>query len=123
MDGYYPDLVEALDPASPGAACAGRGLGGGVASVARGRFGPGSGYCGTSFGAVQCADSYLASLPANLSVIHFNWGLHDICPSIYADVSFAEYEKNLEAVYFKFKRRLAPGGTLVFATTTPVPPS
>jgi len=53
-------------------------------------------------------------------VIHFNWGLHDICPKMYVAVSPAEYEANMEAIYEQLQRLLGPNGTLIWATTTPV---
>ena len=56
-------------------------------------------------------------------MIHFNWGLHDICASMYSPVTMAEYEANMEKIYEVLKGALAPNGTLVWSTTTPVPPS
>ena len=38
-------------------------------------------------------------------------------------MSFDEYEANMEAMYRKLKGALAPTGTMIFGTTTPVPPS
>ena len=38
-------------------------------------------------------------------------------------MSFDEYEANMEAMYRKLKGALAPNGTMIFGTTTPVPPS
>ena len=37
----------------------------------------GGGICGTSYGVVACADFWLGE--QLYDVIHFNWGLHDIC--------------------------------------------
>ena len=54
-----------------------------LAKTVHGRFGAGDGYCGSSYGVLQCVDRQLARLRANFSVIHWNWGLHDICPGIY----------------------------------------
>ena len=56
-------------------------------------------------------------------VIHFNWGLHDIDAGMYANVSLDEYAENMEVLYGKLKAALIPGGKLIWATTTPVPPS
>lgn len=39
----------------------------------------GSGFCGSSFGVVDCASYWLGEqLQYRWDVIHFNWGLHDI---------------------------------------------
>ena len=65
-------------------------------------------------------------------VIHFNWGLHDLCyrhPDSKVQgnrdkvngtiaVPLAEYEKNLEALVLELKQT---GATLVWASTTVVP--
>ncbi|QDT40149.1 hypothetical protein Pan241w_02020 [Gimesia alba] len=65
-------------------------------------------------------------------VIHFNWGLHDLCyrhPDSKVQghrdkvngtiaVPLKEYEKNLEALVQQLEKT---GATLVWATTTPVP--
>ena len=86
MEGYFPGVEGLLGGRGGTAACeAAEGVTerGVLAEAVMARFGSGSGYCGTSFGVLQCVDPYLASLPANVSVIHFNWGLHDICEDIY----------------------------------------
>lgn len=64
--------------------------------------GYGRGICGTSFGVVACLPQWLgtntvAATPLHAltrhqgqggwDVIHFNWGLHDICASMYAPVT------------------------------------
>jgi hypothetical protein len=68
----------------------------------------------------------------NWQVIHFNWGLHDLCyrnPELKTpgqrdkvkgtlSVPLPEYEKNLEALVERLKRT---GAKLIFATTTVVP--
>merc|ERR1712176_286965 len=56
-------------------------------------------------------------------VIHFNWGLHDIDPKMYIPVTSQQYAANMEAIYQQLKRLLNPNGTLIWTTTTPVPPS
>lgn len=67
------------------------------------------------------------------SVIHFNWGLWDLCYRVWdpngnshhdkvhgvQDVPIAQYPKNLEALVQILKRT---GATLIWATTTVVPP-
>ena len=60
-----------------------------------------------------------------------NWGLHDVCPLVkpqlaqagsgYAAVTEAQYVANLEALYQQLKRAVAPKGTLIWCSTTPVP--
>jgi len=61
-------------------------------------------------------------------VIHFNWGLHDLTVLLGQGglkndgshlVPLDEYQKNLEELVGKLKQT---GATLVWATTTPVPP-
>jgi hypothetical protein len=56
-------------------------------------------------------------------VIHYNWGLHDICAKMYAPVTPEQYSTNMEIMYQKMKAHLKPAGTLIWSTTTPVPPS
>jgi lysophospholipase L1-like esterase len=65
-------------------------------------------------------------------VIHFNWGLHDLCyrhpdsktqghrDKVNGTISvpLAQYEKNLEALVEQLEKT---GATLIWATTTPVP--
>jgi lysophospholipase L1-like esterase len=67
-------------------------------------------------------------------VIHFNWGLHDLCyrhpnskeqgnrDKVNGTISVPvdEYEKNLEALVQRLEKT---GATLIFATTTKVPES
>ena len=124
--GYFPDVAGIVDGRAPAAACYDAGHTGGQSSIAGvilGRFGSGDGWCGTSHGVLQCVDGYLNQLNANLSVIHFNWGLHDIDPHIYrTHISHSQYYANMEKLYLTFKRA-APAATVVFQTTTPVPPS
>ena len=54
-------------------------------------------------------------------VIHFNWGLHDLIinPDGRRAVSLAQYENNLQQIVLRLKLTKA---TLIWATTTPVPP-
>lgn len=71
----------------------------------------------------------------NWDVIHFNWGLHDLCYRNYHDkaaqsqafrdkvdgkisVPIEEYEKNLDTLVTQLK---ATGATLIWASTTVVP--
>lgn len=79
------------------------------------------GYCGTSYGLLACIDPYLAA--GNYSVAHVNWGLHDISKEIYARVPRGQYSRNMERLYKKLRQSLPRNATIVFATTTPVPPS
>ena len=41
---------------------------------------------------------------------------------MYAPIEPALYLSNMESIYQQLKGALAPNGTLVWATTTPVPP-
>jgi acyl-CoA thioesterase-1 len=83
---------------------------------------------GTTFSLTQI-DSWLES--RKWSVIHFNWGLHDLKhvtepgssknsreATDPCQASVEEYSRNLEALVTKLK---ATGARLIFATTTPVP--
>ena len=94
----------------------------GQANVFRapGNSGPSS--CG-----VECVDEWIAEHPGNWSVIHFNFGLHDIklAPSCKDDpyvgghqVTPDQYEANLRSVVSRLKMT---GARLIFATTTSVP--
>ena len=38
-------------------------------------------------------------------------------------MTFDEYEANMDLMYRKLRHNLSPNGTMIFATTTPVPPS
>ena len=84
---------------------------------------------GTTFSLTQI-DSWLAG--RKWSVIHFNWGLHDLKHVTEAgtgtksrqatdpyQATVEEYSRNLETLVGKLK---ATGAQLIFATTTPVPP-
>jgi hypothetical protein len=85
-----------------------------------------SGYCGTSIGVAACAAPWLRGVvggAGGFDVIHFNWGLHDIAPSMYYPIEPSLYAANMEAIYQHLRKALAPNGTLVWTTTTPVPPS
>jgi hypothetical protein len=87
--------------------------------------------CGPTIRGVQSIDQWLATGKpgAKWDVIHFNFGLHDLkyiddagknatADKGHAQVSEADYEKNLTAIVAKMK---ATGAKLIFATTTPVP--
>ena len=113
--------------------------GGGVIGNAAVQSGPGYGknYCGTSFGLLECVTQWATAsatsptaaaaaapvAPGKWDVIHFNWGLHDICPKMYVAVALEQYVANMEDVYVQLKNMLAADGTIIWATTTPVPPS
>jgi hypothetical protein len=79
------------------------------------------GYCGTSFGVTACGAPWLGD--TKWDVIHWNWGLHDIAPTMYYNVSAQAYVDNMESIYQQLQAALAPTGTLIWTTTTPVPPS
>ena len=83
--------------------------------------------CGSSFGNAACVDTWMARSLADgnhgFDVIHFNWGLHDICAKMYAPVTPDQYIENMETTYLRMKKYLAPNGTAIWSTTTPVPPS
>lgn len=78
------------------------------------------GYCGTSYGIIQCLDWWLDN--TKWDIIHFNWGLHDISSKIYSiDLSHQEYTDNLIEIYESFRKVLNKNGSIIWATTTPVP--
>ena len=61
----------------------------------------------------------------HMPVITMNFGIHDCCPG--GDgrkpgitVSLAEYIKNLAIIYETASAALAPGGKILWVTTTPV---
>jgi len=86
--------------------------------------------CGNTQAGLANLDKWIAGGPWD--VIHFNWGLHDLCyrnpeskEQGHRDklkgtlsVPLPEYEKNLETLVERLK---ASGATLIFATTTVVP--
>ena len=120
--GYLTNVRAMLGPSASAV------TGGGAIGNAAVGAGPGYGknYCGTSFGLLECVTQWADSGAARgkgWDVIHFNFGLHDIAPKMYIAVSPEQYAANMEKVYMQLKRLLAPNGTLIWATTTPVPPS
>lgn len=86
--------------------------------------------CGNTQAGLANLDKWIEGGPWD--VIHFNWGLHDLCyrnpeskEQGHRDkvkgtlsVPLPEYEKNLETLVERLK---ATGATLIFATTTVVP--
>lgn len=86
--------------------------------------------CGNTQAGLTNLDKWIAGGPWD--VIHFNWGLRDLCyrnpeskEQGHRDkvkgtlsVPLPEYEKNLETLVERLK---ATGATLIFATTTAVP--
>jgi lysophospholipase L1-like esterase len=63
-------------------------------------------------------DAWLAEAGGDWDIIHFNWGLWDL-RSQGTHVPLAEYTANMEKLVARLKKTKA---TLIFATTTPVPP-
>ena len=117
--GYLTNVQDMLGPSSSTT------RGGGLLGNAFVQTGPsyGKNYCGTSFGVIDCAKSWADGNYTGWDVIHFNWGLHDICPKMYVPVTAEEYVENMEKIYDQLKRLLHPNGTIIWTTTTPVPPS
>ena len=72
----------------------------------------------TDFG-VKNIDSWLGS--TKWDVIYFNWGLHDLVvkPGGQYEVPLERYRANLQTLAARLKRT---GATLIWASTTPVPP-
>jgi acyl-CoA thioesterase-1 len=89
--------------------------------------------CGPTTRGVEQIEQWLATdnSGGKWDVIHFNFGLHDVrhfddqakatdADKGHRQVSEAEYEKNLELLVTRMKQT---GAKLIFALTTPVPPS
>tara|TARA_R110002167_G_scaffold63117_3_gene178144 strand:- start:5758 stop:6486 length:729 start_codon:yes stop_codon:yes gene_type:complete len=86
--------------------------------------------CGDTKRGLQNLERWLGK--TDWDVIHFNWGLHDLCyrhpdsktqghrDKVNGTISvpLAQYEKNLEALVKQLEKT---GATLIWATTTPVP--
>lgn len=86
--------------------------------------------CGDTRAGLTNIDQWLGD--GKWQVIHFNWGLHDLCyrnpeskEQGHRDkvkgtlsVTLPDYEKNLETLVLRLKQT---GATLIFATTTVVP--
>lgn len=107
--GYTPPVIELLK---------------GVANVQR----PGN--CGNTTSGLKKIDGWLGD--TEWDVIHFNFGLHDLCyrhpdsreqghrDKVNGKVSvpLGKYKKNLEALVVRLEQT---GATLIWASTTPVP--
>ncbi|KAH8052338.1 DUF2263-containing protein [Aureococcus anophagefferens] len=121
LKGYY-DIVAGM--LNPGDQCLEKGVAkrGVLAKTVYGRFGSGNGYCGTSYGVNQCLDRYFATTTNNFSVAGQPTN-QSVGENIYAPMTFDEYEANMDLMYRKLRNSLSPNGTMIFATTTPVPPS
>lgn len=78
------------------------------------------GPCGSSIGAEVCMDAWLGQ-DTVWDVISFNWGLQDICPVMYGNVTVDEYVMNVKKMYIKAFGRLADKGRIIWFSTTPVP--
>ena len=118
--GYLTNVQSILGPSASTT------RGGGPVGNAFVQSGPsyGKNFCGTSFGLLDCTKGWADNHNnTGWDVIHFNWGLHDICPKMYVPVTAEQYAENMEAIFLQLKRLLAPNGTLIWTTTTPVPPS
>ena len=128
-ESYFPHLEDLLDGEQSSDACRlserveHRGV---LARPTLARLGNASDICGTSAGILAggCVAALVSTLPANASVIYFSWGLDDVCASCFGHrPSLDDYKNNLEAIYATLRTVLAPNGSMIFATTTPAPPS
>jgi lysophospholipase L1-like esterase len=86
--------------------------------------------CGSTVAGLEKLDAWLAG--GTWKIIHFNWGLHDLCyrnpgskvqgnrDKVNGTISVPveRYEKNLETLVERLKKT---GAKLIFATTTLVP--
>ncbi|HCD00281.1 MAG TPA: hypothetical protein DER64_07100, partial [Planctomycetaceae bacterium] len=87
--------------------------------------------CGPTTRGISQLDKWLGS--GTWDVIHFNWGLHDLkylgtdgksladpkSPGSRQQVPIQQYEKNLRQLVVRLKKT---GATLIWRSTTPVPP-
>ena len=74
--------------------------------------------CGNTVKGLQYLSQWLGD--GQWDVIHFNWGLHDLTSiDDKPEVTINEYEKNLRELVARLKKTRA---TLVWCSTTPVPP-
>ena len=48
--------------------------------------------------------------------------MHSIKEPAFGNITDKVYVQQTEELYFRLKTSLAPGGTMIWATTTPVPP-
>jgi acyl-CoA thioesterase-1 len=74
--------------------------------------------CGNTSKGLQYLSQWLGD--GHWDVIHFNWGLHDLTSiDDKPEVPINEYEKNLRELVTRLKKT---GATLIWCSTTPVPP-
>ncbi len=75
--------------------------------------------CGNTTKGLTGLDQWVGEGPWN--VIHFNFGLHDVTSvDGKPEVTFDQYEKNLRDLVARLKKT---GATLLWCSTTPVPPA
>jgi len=85
--------------------------------------GTGSNQAGPTTNGAQCIHTWLGE--GKWDVITINFGIHDCCPGGDGrppgqNVPKAEYIKNLNTIFEAASGSLAPGGKIVWVTTTPV---
>jgi len=75
--------------------------------------------CGPTIRGLESLDAWLGT--GHWDVIHFNFGLHDLkfMDDGKQQVPLADYEKNLRELVARLKKT---GATLIWCSTTPVPP-
>ncbi|MEY2598415.1 MAG: hypothetical protein RLZZ142_674 [Verrucomicrobiota bacterium] len=129
-DPALPNVLILGDSISIGYTLGVRGALAGKANVYRPMAGKGPANCEGTTAGVAHLDRWLGS--QKWSVIHFNWGLHDLKhvqtpgiskasenPADPPQATVEQYAQNLAQLVAKLK---ATGAKLVFATTTPVAP-
>ena len=84
----------------------------------------GSNQAGPTTNGAACVKTWVGA--EKWDVVTMNFGIHDCCPGgdgrpAGADVPLADYIKNLGIIYETASQALAPGGKIVWVTTTPVP--
>ena len=78
----------------------------------------GSNQAGPTTNGVSCIKSWLGD--SKWDVITINFGIHDCCGPT-ENVTKAQYVQNLGVIYNAAHTALAPGGTILWVSTTPVP--
>ena len=79
----------------------------------------GSNQAGPTTNGVNCIKSWVGK-DYKWDVITMNFGIHDCCPPK-ANVAQTWYVKNLGVIYEAARAALAPGGKILWVSTTPVP--
>eukprot|EP00729_Bicosta_minor_P002814 gene2814-15504_t len=117
--GYGPGVENIfMQPGQPW-----RNQSGAIADVQHNGGATGSNQAGPSTNGAACIDGWLGA-GNKWDVITMNFGIHDCCPggdgrAAGVNVPLSDYLSNLGKIYQAASKALAPGGTIVWVTTTP----